>query len=371
MARFDEARFALEAASGGANTIILDDIGMPSVMVRVPMFKWSDVLEGGEDAPCSAFVVGGKVVDCIYISKYLNCVEYGRAYSLPNRDPAHTLTIDQAREACAAKGRGWHLMTNAEWAAVAHWCVKNGTIPRGNSHFGQDISAPHERGVLVRGNNGTGTENEMRTLTGSGPCAWSHDHTPFGIFDLNGNVWDFVAGLRIVDGEIQVIPDNDSALNVDEGPDSPHWRAINTKGELVSPGSPGTYKYDGVEPGISTEENRIVGGGFKLNTAVRNPNYSGPGPDTAHKAYGMMRFFDMRAEENVPIHIRLIQLGLFPRSGYRDGAYFFLRNYGERMAARGGSWFDGDGGGLWDLYLRETRAFIYPDIGFRAAYVEI
>ena len=44
--------------------------------------------------------------------------------------------------------------------------------------------------------------------------------------------------------------------------------------------------------------------------------------------------------------------------------------YGERVAARGGSWFDGPFGGIWELYLRETRAFIYPDIGFRAAYVE-
>ena len=40
---------------------------------------------------------------------------------------------------------------------------------------------------------------------------WSHDGTPFGIWDLNGNVWEWVGELRIVDGEIQVIPDNDAA----------------------------------------------------------------------------------------------------------------------------------------------------------------
>ena len=372
MARFDQARFALEAATGGNNTLVFDDVGMPSVMVRIPMFRWSEVIDGGEDVPCSAFVTGGKVHDCIYISKYMNIIERGRAYSLPNRDPAHTLTIDQARDACAAKGRGWHLMTNAEWTAIAHWCVKNGTVPRGNNNFGRDHLQKHEHGILVPGNNGESTESEMRTLTGSGRDSWSHDHSAFGIFDLNGNIWDFVAGLRIYDGEIQVIPDNDSAMNVDESANSPHWRAINTDGELVLPGSPGTYKYDGCEPGISDGADKMVAGGYKLNTALINRSYTGAEADTSHRAYSCMPFFDIKAEPDVPVHIRLRQLGLFPTAeDYRDGAFFFLRNYGERTAARGGSWFDGAGGGIWDLYLRETRAFIFPDIGFRSAYVEL
>jgi hypothetical protein len=95
-----------------------------------------------------------------------------------------------------------------------------------------------------------------------------------------------------------------------------------------------------------------------------------------------MRFFEMKAAPGVPINICLKQLGLFPTAGadanavyrnneYRDGAWLFLRNYGERIAARGGSWFDGAGGGIWDLYLREPRDFFFPDVGFRAAYVRV
>lgn len=372
MAGFDEIRFALEAATGGKNTIILDDAGLPSVMVRIPMFYWSDVIEGGEEAPCSAFVVEGKVLDCIYISKYLNVIENGRAYSLPGRDPAHTLTIDDARAACAAKGRGWHLMTNAEWAAIAHWCVKNNTVPHGNSGFGKYHGAPHERGVPVGDNRGTGNRNEMRTLTGSGPASWNHDHTDSGIADLNGNIWEFIAGVRVVDGEIQIIPDNDSALNVDESCGSSLWRAIDAEGNFVAPGSAGSMKYDGLKPGIATPEDVAVGEGFRLSTQVTNPNYTGGEEDISHRAYGWMPFFDMPVEEGLEPHIRLQQLGLYPRQdGYRDGGYFFLRNYGERIAARGGSWFDGAIGGIWDVYIRESRAFIYPDIGFRAAYIEL
>ena len=70
--RYEPARFALEAASGGKNTLLFDDLGRPSVMVRIPMFLWSDVLEGAPKEPCSAFVAGGKVLDCIYISKYID-----------------------------------------------------------------------------------------------------------------------------------------------------------------------------------------------------------------------------------------------------------------------------------------------------------
>ena len=369
---FDDARFALEAATGGRNTLIIDNAGFPSVMVRIPMFYWSEVFDGGKDEPCPAFIVGGKVVDCIYVSKYLNVIEGGRAYSLPNRDPAHTLSIDEARAACAAKGPGWHLMTNAEWTAIAHWCVKNKTVPRGNSNFGRSHECIHERGVLAPGRHGKGTEDEMRTLTGSGPASWTHDGTDAGITDLNGNIWDWVAGIRTADGEIQVIPDNDSALNVDEGPDSSCWRAILPDGSLVMPGTPGTLKYDGVNPGLSEPDDRVTGDGFRLGRKVRNFNYTGNEPDTSHRAYGWMRFFDMTCEEGLAPPEKLIQLGLYPRTdGYRDGGYMFLRNYGERTAARGGSWYDADGGGLWDLYLRETRAFIYPDIGFRASYIAL
>jgi hypothetical protein len=242
-------------------------------------------------------------------------------------------------------------------------------VPRGNSNFGRDVAATREHGLLVPGNNGTGMECEMRTLSGSGPAGWSHNGGADGIFDLNGNIWDFVAGLRVLDGEIQVIPDNDSALNVDESSASGSWRAIGADGELVSPGSPGTCKYDGVAPGTAGGENISVGEGFKLNTELTNRNYTGSEPDAAHRAYGFMPFFDLKAEPGLTPSTRLKQLGLFPAGAYRDGAFFFLRNYGERTAARGGSWFDGAGGGIWDLYLRETRAFIFPDIGFRAAYI--
>jgi formylglycine-generating enzyme len=369
MLRFDEARLALEAATGGKNTLLLDDLGLPSVMVRIPCFRWSDVVDCGEDSVCSAFIVNGAVKNCIYISKYLNIIEYDRAYSLPSRDPANTLTIDAARKACARKGPGWHLMSNAEWAAIAHWCRKNGTVPHGNNKYGRDAAFKHERGVRSAGDLSTATE-EMRTLTGSGPNSWSHDGSPSGIFDLNGNVWDMVSGLRLKDGEIQIIQNNDSALNVDESEMSLYWKAIDTGGNLVEPGSPNTYKYDSVDAGNSNETAAIVRGGVKLNTVVTNHQYTGNSKKVDY-AYTIMQFQTMPVQDGVTPHILLKELGLYPVSPDLNHENIFVRNYGERMALRGGSWYDGASAGLWELYLRDSRDFIFPDVGFRAAFIDL
>jgi hypothetical protein len=368
MDHFDAVRFSVESATGGKNTILTDDIGMPSVMVRIPKFRWCEVIEGGEDKTCSAFIVGGAEVDCIYISKYLNVIEKGRAYSLPGREPAHTLTIQEAREACMKKGLGWHLLSNAEWMAIAHWSRKNGTLPHGNNSFGKDFFHIHEHGVNAATDALPDTPIE-RTLTGSGPSAWTHDHSDAGITDLNGNLWDHVSGLRIVDGEIQIIPDNDSALNVDEGETSPFWKALDTGGNLVMPGSPDTYKYDGVQQGNAEEKISTVNGGVRLSTIVNNPQYNGKAAN-ADFSYVCMNFQRMGLEQGIKAHILLQELGLFPLPGEHRNERLFIRNYGERLPSRGGSWFDNAYAGLFELYIRDSRSYKYPDLGFRAAYIE-
>jgi hypothetical protein len=373
-ADYKAEKFALEAASGGKNTLLFDELGLPSVMVRIPMFLWSDVLEGAPEEPCTAFVIGGKVHESIYISKYLNVVEHGRGYSLPGRNPAAMYTRDEMKAACARKGRGWHLMTNAEWMAIAFWCRKNSHFPHGNCYSGCDILHRHEHGVRRYMGSFRGTHIDMHlwpTLTGTGPDTWSHDGTAFGIFDLIGNLWDTLAGVRIMNGEIQVIPDNDSALNVDEGPDSPFWRAVAVDGSLVPPGAPGTYKLDSLSPGRSDEAFANAASTVRLSTEVKNPHYTGLSPDITHRAYTVFPFADMAHTDSAPPHLLLKQLGLYPVEGMQREPVFFLRNYGERMLCKGGSWFDRQTASLWELYMREERSWIAQDIGFRCAWADI
>ncbi|MCP6237317.1 hypothetical protein NL436_27935, partial [Klebsiella pneumoniae] len=80
-----------------------------------------------------------------------------------------------------------------------------------------------------------------RTLTGAGPVTWRHDGTPAGIADLVGNIWEFTPGLRLVDGEIQVLANNDAATASDFTDAAP-WKAVLQDGSLVAPGTSGTLK---------------------------------------------------------------------------------------------------------------------------------
>ena len=161
---FSDLKLAIEALSGGSNTVLLDDRGLPSIVVAVPKLYLSDVLEGAPHIPHPAWIVDGMEKDVIYVSKYMNIVKDDRAYSLPAKDPRVFFTYDQAIDFCLNKGAGWHLMTNALWAAIALWSKKNKTMPEGNTNNGENYYAPHEKGVPSSGYRDT----VYRTATGTG-----------------------------------------------------------------------------------------------------------------------------------------------------------------------------------------------------------
>ena len=147
MPNFDDFKLAIEAMSGGKNTILFDDRGMPSVMVPFPKMKMSDLIDGGSENIHPAFMVDSVEKDVMYVSKFQNIVLNDRAYSLPMRDPKVSLNFDQANTYCRNKGEGWGLMPYSLWCAIALWCRKNETMPRGNNNYGADHGCPHEKGV--------------------------------------------------------------------------------------------------------------------------------------------------------------------------------------------------------------------------------
>ena len=49
MPNFDDLKLSIEALSGGKNTVLFDDLGMPSVMVPFPKLKMSDLIAGGSE----------------------------------------------------------------------------------------------------------------------------------------------------------------------------------------------------------------------------------------------------------------------------------------------------------------------------------
>lgn len=353
----DNYRAAVEAQSGGKNTVLGDDKGYPSIMVAIPKFHLDEVIPGAPHEVHPAFRVAGEVKDVIYISKYQNIIQDGRAYSLPMQDPAVSVDFDHAMQYCTAKGPGWHLMTNAEWAALALWTKKNGTMPRGNNLYGKDHSASHEKGVVTHTTLSGGTTHDARVATGSGPAGWSHNNTNEGIFDLNGNIWEWVHGMRLINGKIWIANDNDFTIQNVEG-DTTGW--IDT-GVFV----------DNTNAGDAQEGSHDVGGDLTLGDTLDNPMYTTDPTVNDSYGYSASSFEGLTAKPAFTVPDRLKWLTLFPaESGYLDD-FIYARNYGERLPFRGGAWHDGAGAGIFSLYLLSSRAGFGTAVGFRSAFVEL
>ena len=354
MNNFDDMKLAVEALSGGKNTVLFDDLGMPSIMVILPKMISNTLITGAAETVHPAFILDGVEKEKVALSKFHNIIVNSRAYSLPMQDPKATLNCQAAQDACKQKGEGWGLTPFSLWGAIALWCKKNGTMPHGNNNYGRDVTYTHERGVVTYKYTDSGKEYNGRTATGSGPATWYHDHTPFGIADLNGNVWDWCAGMRLVNGEIQIIPyANCMRATCDMSKGSSEWKAIKADGSLVAPGTAGTLKLD------------YVGNKVTLSTSVTNR----VGNENEGTGAGAT-FESTVAASGVTAPQIIKELALFPAdtSGY-EGDYFWVNNTAEeRFPLRGGHWGDGASAGVFCTSLGSSRALVSPGLGFRSAF---
>lgn len=325
------------------NEIILDDVGNPSVMVKIPKFRYCDLFTGGSTNTHPAFIVGSKEVDYIYISKYPNVVVNNRGYSLPGQVPADGMTYDEAIAYCENKGNGWHLMSNAEWAAIALWCKKHDTQPFGNNKYGYDYYHTYDSGIIKEEYREDWGENVPFTLTGTGPKDWYHNHDYSGIADLNGNVAEWVSGVRLNKGEIQIIANNDVANHPDQTASSSAWKAVLQDGSLVTPGTESTLKF-------------MSGGKIGIGTAS---SFSG-------------QFKNIAANTDITIPELLKGLALCPADTadtYKSD-YFYTATGNDRVCYRGG-WFNGgSSAGVFVCDLNYGRSAC-GDLGFRSAYVPL
>ena len=327
------------------NHIITDGHGNLSVTVFIPRFTYADVIDGAPAVPHPAFVVNGTPLAGIFISKYQNVLEKGVACSLPDRDPAVCIDFDTARAACRQKGAGWHLMTAMEWGAIALWCRKNGHLPFGNNDLGKDV---RESAVSATVSHVNVEKGICRVATGSGPLTWSHNGRADGIWDLNGNVWEWCDGLRLMHGEVQLCTPCATG--------EPDWQAIDARtGALVPQDGKGTTAHS-----------------VKLD--FRNDAFvfaSGEVKD----AYPHARHCDFAAvsadSSLSPAAVLLLEaLALLPTGdkALYEGVELYANNgSAERMVFRGGRWGQGLNAGLFKTCMDDPRTYAGDAVGFRAA----
>lgn len=303
------------------NEVIFDDRGRPDILVvfTPDELKLPDTLKG-------------RKVKEYAISKYPNTMIDGRPYSLPFMPPAVNVNHDEAIRLCEAKGPGWHLITNDEWAALARQSWENDTVPTGNTNSGKSHSHPEQKGTTYQNSYG-------KTLAGSGPIEWNHDRTAEGVADMVGNVWEHVGGVRFLNGQAQIIPNNEAAAGADQSPDSKEWTAI--------------YTPDGDPVYYNVKDGEIV----LQPTAPEGKDYDG------------VPFCDLHERADMDVPDKLIELGLYPAPGYEGEEYFWLDTDGERCVARGGHWSNGTSAGVFSLDGGHSRSNSNTSIGFRSALV--
>lgn len=302
---------------------IYDNAGIPSFMYCFTRVSNKELF-GGSDKPHPAFVIGGELYDEVFVSVYENCEINGKPYSLPYQKPWTNITNDEAAQACFSKGEGWHLITAPEWGLLANTSLKNGTLPHGNTNGGKYHADPAEHGKTYDGGG--------KTLTGSGPATWTHNHTPEGVHDLCGNIWEMVRGLRIKNGMLQRAKDNDAALDIDLTTEGDGWENI-----LDDSGKPIRVSVDG----------SIT---FTTDADIEQ-DYTGDCWEDVN--------MDCESEQ-------LKELALY--AGEPKAYCYVDSTEGEYFPVRGGGWTYGAPAGVYYAHLSNPRTHSPTYIGFRSAY---
>lgn len=348
----DSLRQSVELASGGLQTVLYTAKGQPTYMNIIQKYDMSTI-DPSLSGTHPAFIVDGVEKPEIFIGTYQGKIVSGELLSLPNVDPTVSTNYDNFLNAARASGNGHHLITNAEWSAVALQCYKNNTQPMGNSYYGRSSEDPLLIGRRADGLNPGDTSGSARTLTGSGPVQWRHNGKENGIADLSGNVSEWNSGLRLLNGEIQVIADNNAANHtIDLGSTSTQWKAINGEtGNLVTPDGAGTtvgtIKYaDG-----GTADYTINGSNFG---GIRNLSTTKP-----VTAVALARL------KALCLHPLVEDTALF------NGDSFAKTMTDERLPIRGSNWRVAAGAGVFALSLNGARSNAWPDIGARPAFVNL
>ncbi|EZH77955.1 hypothetical protein AT59_23165 [Aeromonas hydrophila AD9] len=333
----DAERYALERATGGSQTIIRDSAGNANAMFVLPRFSYADLGMTADmgTGDVTAFDFGsGSIKSEIFIGAYL--ASGSGAVSAPRQDPRTSLDHTAARNACSAKGAGWHLMTAHEWAAIALWCMANGYEPIGNTNWGRSHAQAWKVGDRADNRAPGDTAGTGRTQTGSMGSEATHTRTLGGIADLVGNVWEWQDGLLLQDGRFKI-------------------SAYNTQAEV-----------DWAFVDAYLDASSLSGGSAILSSAITNR--LGALGDNANAGSSANSEWRSMAKASGYVSLQALRRLLVEPASVLPQGRIYMRNFGERLPFRGGNWSYGSYAGLAALSLDHSRVSTFTSIGFRPAF---
>ena len=326
------------------NFAIANATGIYSWFVKQNRYNWDPVNGFASTEIHPAFIING-VEKEIYVGKYQACLLAATglednvngiyAGSRPFVEQKSSVNFDQALAFCAANNgggiTGFHLMTNAEWAAAQIKAIAGATQPYGNTNYGRDDRDPSITGRCYTLNQFSVASDQARWRTGSGGIKTAHNHDASGIFDLAGNVWEWVDKMRLNFGEI----------NIDVGSG---WQAILRDGTLVVPGTADTLKFD-------------ISGNITIAATSGNGSH----------LFETQTLVAPVVDSDAGV-VMLKKLGIIPYTTGLNGDNFWYNNGIESIPLRGGSCGNGSTAGVSALNLYYGRGYVTWSVGFRLAF---
>lgn len=350
-------KLSVEAASGGAQTVVFTAKGQPCIMNKIKAFTLDSVGLGTGLHP--AFITTKGNLDHIYIGTYAGTIVDNELVSSPVLSASVNLALPAYEAAAKASGKGFHIMTNAEWSALMVQAYISETTPYGNTTNGESIVSG-TKGTLADPNSTT----NYTIINGSGAASWRHDKKYNGISDLVGNVSEYAMGIRTIGGELQVIRNNNAALSTaDTSVESVEWQAIDaTTGYFKPPtftGSSANSDY------VATTTNSI-----RLDYAVSG--VPAATTITAAATYSTLKYGSGISATALNV---LRVLGIIPLAGKESfvgstGVSGLNSNPYENLIARGGDFSSGEARtSLFTYRASRFRIAVYPVNGARLCYI--
>lgn len=360
------------------NVVLYDANGRPSIFVRHPKQNSKEFDDSLPDHVHPAFTVKGVTDPAVLIGKYMSSEleSNGTQYSLPNMPPRVNMTYDNFLTKMRNFGGDVSGMTIADHGLLVLMAHKNGWTTHGNNNYGADYRAGTRfelaKAVKVgdirvfrgwqyecliahttsadllptdapsywkKGKQVGGTPvasqyaegnaySGYNTLTGSGPIDWFLGEDMALEADIQGDANEQIYGFRLVNCELQILPDNDAADPASNlTASSTAWWAIkphaNDNGyDLVAPGTAGTVHYAWLNSKITLVGRALADSEF--DNAQRNTPFKDVAVDSETLPY---------------VPSILYELGLCPLPGTTvDGRLYVMYTKDERVARRGGGY---------------------------------